>query len=446
MSMAPDVVSGKGEAGVATSSARGLALPISHLPLSELLARMTPNRARKALGLIAWLLGPDDQGDRITSVVEELCERLLDAGLPIDRYGSSTSMVTAEHDAIGRVWKRGEGVTQTVYVRPEDDDPEYLTSPFYEAAQTRQWVELWLADTPDDRFGIVPSLKRSGYTHYLCAPINLSNGADGWVTFATARESGFSEQDLLTIAFVLPALSTRIDARVGWSTLDKLLRTYVGDEPHKAILAGRAKRGQVSTIRAAMLIADLRDSTGHTAELSAVQAVDLFNDLFDCLVPPVESRRGEVLKYLGDGLLAIFRESKEQSCDASDRALAAAEAALAAVDAFNAGHPDRRPMQVGIALHYGEIAYGNVGSGARLDFTVIGRDVGLASRIAGLNSKLNQPLLLSARFVSHARRGAQRLGLYPLRGFETPVEIFRPERAPAAPLPKALSTAGGDRP
>ncbi len=406
------------------------AAALSHLSSTELLSRLTPNRARKALGLVAWLLGPD-QRQTAGILIEEMCERLLDAGLPVDRYGSSIAMITAEHDAVGRLWTRGKGVTETIYVRPEAVDPSYLASPYYEAARTGSWVELWLPDTPDERFGVVPELKRAGYVHYLCIPMRLSNGADSWVTFATKRPEGFSEADLVTIAFVAPALETRIDARVGWTSLDKLLRTYVGDEPHTAILAGRAKRGQVSTIRAAMLIADLRDSTGHMAEISAVEAVSLFNDLFDCLVPPIEGRRGEVLKYLGDGLLAIFRDDPEHATGAADRALDAAEAAQAAVAAYNAADPGRRPLRVGIAMHYGETAYGNVGSGARLDFTVVGRDVALASRISSLNSKLNEPVLLSATFLRHARVPAHRLGLFPLRGFEEPVEIFRPGPPPA---------------
>ncbi|WP_131193929.1 adenylate/guanylate cyclase domain-containing protein [Lichenihabitans psoromatis] len=418
-----------GDAGQQIARPAVSGLTVSGMSMPDLLAGMPSDRARKAVDLVDWLMR-SDRRTASKSLIEELCERMIEAGLPLDRYASSTSMVTAEHDAVGRYWVRGEGVTETVYVQTEERAPEYLASPYYLAAQTQQWVEVWIPDTSDDRFGIVKSLRDRGITHYICVPILLTNGANAWVTFATRQQTGFSKLDLMTIAFWIPPLTTRIDARLGWSTLDKLLRTYVGDEPHRAILAGRAKRGQVSTIRAAMLVADLRDSTGHMAELSAVQAVDLFNDLFDCLVPPVEERRGEVLKYLGDGLLAVFRETKERSCDASDRALEAAEAALDAVDAFNRLHPDRRPMEIGIALHYGEVAYGNVGSGLRLDFTVIGRDVALASRIASMNAKLSQPLLLSAAFVNHMRRGAEQIGLFPARGFTEKVEIFRPGPRP----------------
>lgn len=415
-----------GEAALPVGLGRLTTDEIATLPLTEVLARLEPDRAAHALAMVDWLNG-SRQREVSESIVEGLCARLLAAGIPLDRYGSSTSMVTADHDAIGRIWRRDEGVEEVLYVRPDVEDNDYRESPFFEAAETRRWLEVWLPDTPDARFGVVKSFKESGLTHYFCAPMWLTNGANGWITFATKRATGFSEQDLLVMALVLPALMSRIDSRVGWTTLDKLLRTYVGDEPHTAILAGRAKRGQVSTIRAAMLVADLRDSTGHTAEISAVQAVDLFNNLFDCLVPPVESRHGEVLKYLGDGLLAIFRESTDVTRDAAARALQAAEAALAAVEAWNAANPDHRPMQIGIALHYGEIAYGNVGSGSRLDFTVIGRDVGLATRIAGMNAELGEPLLLSAVFVGHLKGHAERIGLFPARGFSDPVEVFRPK-------------------
>jgi adenylate cyclase len=440
-SMAPDIglsISPGDGVGGPLERFTSTSLAVSSMSMVDLLARMKPARARRVLSVVDWLIGAERRGQP-GSLIEELCRRLVESGLPLDRYGSSTSMVTAEHDAVGRFWVRGKGVTETVYVSVEEEDPEYLASPYHVTAQTRQWLELWVPETPNERFGIVKSLRDLGIVHYVCIPIALSNEADAWVTFATRRATGFSEQDFATIACVLPALATRIDARLGWSTLDTLLRTYVGDEPHKAILAGRAKRGQVSTIRAAMLVADLRDSTGHTTELSAVQAVDLFNDLFDCLVPPIETRRGEVLKYLGDGLLAVFRETKEVCCDAPDRALAAAEAALEAIEAFNRRNPGRRPMQVGIALHYGEVAYGNVGSGLRLDFTVIGRDVGLASRIANMNAKLSQPLLLSATFVDHMKRSAESLGLFPARGFTELVEVFRP-------IPKDRLGQGGEVP
>lgn len=287
-------------------------------------------------------------------------------------------------------------------------------------------MELWLPETSDERFGIVRELKDEGYTHYICIPFTLSNDANGWLAFATKAPSGFDTEHLAIIALLVPAVARSVDSRVGWNTLDRLLRTYVGDEPHRAILDGNVKRGQVTTIRSAILFADMRDLTGHTAEISAVAAAELFNMVFDQLVPPIKSRRGEVLKYLGDGLLAIFREGQGPNCDLAGRALAAAEEALARLAELNAARPDKRPVELGIALHYGEAAYGNVGSGLRLDFTVIGRDIGLASRIGTMNARLGEPLLLSEAFVERLRRPVVPLGAFAARGFTTPLAVFRP--------------------
>lgn len=402
---------------------------MADLPPEELDRVMGPKRSHDLAMLMDWLIRHAREAQMPAETIAHLCEKLVGLGVPLDRYGSSVETLDAEHDAIGRLWLRGVGVTERTYVQPAEDVEEdgYRRSPFFAAAQTRQWVELWLPETEDSAFGIVPELKTAGFVHYFCIPIVLINGTNAWVTFATRQVTGFSTTDVAAIARLVPTLAIVIDFRSTWVSLQSLLRTYVGAEPQQAILRGNTKRGQVSTIRSAMLFADMRNSVGHTANLSAEQAVGVFNALFDCLVPPIETRGGEVLKYIGDGLLAIFRESKDGPvCNAAERALMAAEDALRGIAKHNLAHPDSLPMHVGIALHYGEAAYGNVGSGVRLDFTVIGRDVGLASRIANMNRPLGQSLLMSAPFVEKLRRPARRLGAYPARGFDQPLEVFIP--------------------
>lgn len=389
------------------------------------------------VGLVAdWLTRTARMKDVPSERIALLCDKLLALGLPLDRYGSSTEVLDAEHDSVSRLWVRGRGVTTRTYVREGENDSRYLASPFYEAAKTGRTVELRLAETDPSRFGIVAELRDEGFSHYLCIPIPLMNGGHGWVTFATRQPSGFSTRDVAALARLLPAIAILIDLRSTWLSLDKLLRTYVGDEPHRAILRGNTKRGQVSTIRSAILFADMRDSIGRTADLDAVAAVGVFNALFDCLVPPIEERGGEVLKYMGDGLLAIFRDGKD--VDAADRALAAGQAALAALRARNVDHPGEPPIEAGVALHYGEAAYGNVGSGVRLDFTVIGKDVGLTSRIANLNRPLDQPVLMSRAFAARLHGASVQVGAFSVRGFRDPVTVFRPVSSDeAATLPGA---------
>jgi adenylate cyclase len=403
---------------------------ISRLPSFELQRLIGPELWPKAFGLIDWLLS-DARFLEPSLATNLLCERLVDLNLPLDRYGLSVSMLHAELDAIGRSWLRGRGASESIYVRGEADDTRYQDSPYRRAAETRRWVELWLPTTPDATFGIVAELKKAGYVHYFCIPIFLINGAPSWVTLATLSPSGFSRTDIAVFAFILPALSGLIEMRVAWNTLDNVLKTYVGNEPRQAILAGNVKRGQVSEIRSAILFADMRDSSIITADMNAVAAVNLFNQFFDCLVPPIERNHGEVLKYLGDGLLAIFRQATIGECDAHLGALNAAGQALHSLDQFNRDHPQSPILRAGIALHFGEAAYGNVGSGTRLDFTVIGRDVGLASRIADLTRTLNEPLLMSQAFVERLGGRVTRLGPYRVRGFAEPISVYRPASAVA---------------
>src|SRR3712207_2165328 len=164
----------------------------------------------------------------------------------------------------------------------------------------------------------------------------------------------------------MPAAAAVLEILAGYRSLDQLLRIYVGDEPHRAILSGRVRRGDVTTIRSAILVGDMRNYTRITANMRPEESVELLNAYFDCLVPPVEAEGGEVLKYMGDGLLAIFRETGDDLGGAAQSALSAASAALARIEAANLEGRFPVPIDVGIALHPGEGAYGNVGPGGRL--------------------------------------------------------------------------------
>ena len=199
-----------------------------------------------------------------------------------------------------------------------------------------------------------------------------------------------------------------------------------------AILSGAIRRGQVNRIRSAILFADMRSYTRITSTLSPEAAVELLNTFFDCLVPPIEQEGGEILKYMGDGVLAIFRDQADDTGGTAQSALSAAISGLVRLDEANAaGHFPTR-VEAGIALHHGEAAYGNVGSGVRLDFTVIGPDVNLASRIAQMNKVLGEPLLMSRAFADHLWGDPELLGNHALDGFTAPVPIFRLRRSPDA--------------
>src|SRR3954449_10318929 len=342
---------------------------------------------------------------------------------------SAIDLLHSEYSGVGRVWTKEEGSTSRFFPHsPDGVRVVYNKSPFAHVHRTRDWLLLDLAQTPDDRFNIIPDLKAAGYRHYLVVPIFFTNGTHHGLTFATRAPDGFGEQGLRVLRFVMPALAAMMEIRVLHHHLDNVLRIYVGDEPHRAILSGTIRRGQVNRIRSAILFADMRNYTGLTSALSPEEAVELLNGFFDCLVPPIEAGGGEVLKYMGDGLLAIFRERGEDRASAAQAAL---RADIQALDQLAAANREGRfpvPVAAGLALHRGEAAYGNVGSGARLDFTVIGPDVNLASRIAQLNKVLGEPLLLSQAFVDVLPGRSEPLGAHAIDGFAEAVPIYQPSR------------------
>jgi adenylate cyclase len=225
----------------------------------------------------------------------------------------------------------------------------------------------------------------------------------------------------------MPALEAMMEILVLRRILGEVTRIYLGNEPHERILAGDVRRGELTHITSAMMFADMRGFTSVSMGLAADKVVELLNHYYDCVVGPVEAHGGEVLKFIGDGVLAIFRVREGEEIDACARALVAAGEALAAVARLNEAGSAPAPFSAGIGLHFGDAAYGNVGSGQRQDYTVIGRDVNIASRIAGLCGTLNKPLLLSAELVAHLPDTPfADLGEHELKGVAHPRPVFEP--------------------
>ena len=379
-----------------------------------------------------WLLSEGARLPQADDLLSGLAQRLNAIGVPVDRASTAIDTLHSEYSGIGRVWTAETGSTVRLFPHGETSEKAYRESPFFTVHESGEWLILDLADTRDDTYTIVPELKAGGYRHYVVAPLFFTNGTRNGITFATRAPEGFRDEDIAILRFVMPALAAVMEMRLVNKQLDHVLRIYVGDEPHRAILAGDIRRGQVKRIRSAILFADMRDYTRISADMTPEEAVDLLNVFFDCLVPPIEREGGEVLKYLGDGLLAIFREPGDDLGGAAKGALTAAETALAALEEANALHQFAVPVTAGIALHHGEAAYGNVGSGARLDFTVIGRDVNLASRLARLNRLLGEPLLMSKPFVDFLWGDPVLIGEHALDGFSEPMAVYRPRPRPLA--------------
>ncbi len=390
--------------------------------------RDTNNRLKRAVGEIRdWLLDRavfmPDLGDALA----ELCEQIVAAGVPLARATSAVQLLNANSSGVGREWRLGEPVIERVYPYGPQSDRSYDRSPFAEAHRTNRWVELHVAQTPDDAYGIVPELKTHGYTHYVCIPLVFSNGRRrNGVTFATKHADGFLSAHLDLFRAILPALRAVMEIRAGERILNEVLQTYVGGDPHDRILAGDVHRGTVTRIKSAILFSDLRGYTTLSMTLAEEDIADLLNRYFDCVVPEVEARGGEVLKFIGDGVLAMFQERNGDGLRACRAALDAATSSLDAIERANAFGSLPAVLEAGIALHYGEAVYGNVGSGERLDFTMIGRDVNIANRITRLNGRLNRPVLMSEAFARQIPIGTQDIGDFELKGVPGQHTLFAP--------------------
>jgi adenylate cyclase len=346
------------------------------------------------------------------------------AGIPISRLIVTVRVLTATVIARSYRWRPADGLVQTTYDWAERDLGIYERSPIKVIHETRQWVDLKMSETPDETFGVVPDLRAEGITHYVALPIEFANGTVNAMTIATDDPGGFDADMLKIVRMVLPAFTAAVELRSLDAIMRDVLAIYVGAEPARRILSGTVHRGEINRISSAIMFVDMRDFTRRTQNMSAEETADLLNRYYDCVVPHVEANGGSVLKFIGDGILAIFPDGDRGAEAATRDALAAALAALAAVP--SACPSGKAPFEIGIALHHGNAAYGNVGSGERLDFTVVGRDVNLTDRVGRLNKKLGIALLLSEAFVRQLDSPVESCGHHAVASFDDVIEVFQP--------------------
>jgi adenylate cyclase len=224
---------------------------------------------------------------------------------------------------------------------------------------------------------------------------------------------------------LLPVLALVSEIRIKNRLARTLLETYVGSHAGELILAGATRRGSGTTVRAAIMICDLRDFTKISDNWPRDDVIDLLNGYFDAISEPIARHGGEILKFIGDGLLAIFPLSQPQACANLLHAVAEARQAMVALNEKN-GETGRAPLNYGTGVHVGDVMYGNIGSRTRLDFTVIGPAVNMASRLETLTKQLGRTVLLSRAFADFVEGDfdLERVGEYPVRGFNDPIELF----------------------
>lgn len=374
-----------------------------------------------ALVIIEWLVSDYCHDLDVAGLVEGLGVRLVNAGLPIDRLAFHLFMIDPE--LMGRViaWAPGESVEIISRRHGYENTILGQKNPVRHVLTTGTWLTIRPDQPGADVWPTHDIYENRQLTELIFAPLLSGSSWIGAVSLSTGRARGFKSEHHALFRRIMPTLRTVIELKVLRERSTNLLDTYIGMETGRRILAGHIRRDDVETIEAALMICDLRNFTGLSNRLPGDRILHFLNSYFDQIVPAIEANGGEVLKFVGDAILAIFRGSDDPARNCS----AAFQASLSALSRLASLSETDVILSAGIALHYGTASYGNIGSGHRLDFTVIGRDVNLTSRIQTVCASSGEHLLMSSRFAGLLTGiEARSCGFHELKGFAEKVELF----------------------
>ena len=386
--------------------------------------------------LIQWVW---DEGWTIASLpalARGLGRAMVAAGIPVMRLRLTLRTMHPQLAGLSHSWLR-DGDTVEEFWPPLSvlREDTFLKSPyallFQGAGAVRRRLDV--AEAVLD-FPILAELRARGATDYVALPMVFSDGRINAMTLATDRPGGFTTAELGTIAEMLPVLARLMEVHALRRTAKTVLETYLGHLTGDRVLDGLIHRGEGEDIHAVIWLCDLRGSTPLADELPRRVFLELLNDYFECMAGAVLAHRGEVLKFIGDAMLAIFPigavsehpERCPEHARACADAIAAAREAMRGMADLNRQRAERRqpPLRFGIALHLGDVMYGNVGAPGRLDFTVIGPAVNEAARLAAMCKVLERPVILSATFARVLPEHLVSLGFHALRGIREPHELF----------------------
>lgn len=391
-----------------------------------------------AVPIHEWMIMGGLENRPVPELFEGLCRRLADTPLQLERAHLSVALLHPSLRGFSHTWHRKDGALEgLVFTRGMDETQGWKESPFkhmLEQRQTRLRRRL-TGNRAQLDFPVLTEFREEGLTDWVAFLHSFSPESDlhwsrltGMVSsWATARPGGFDDDDVAILQELIGTCALVVKADTTQQIARNLLNTYVGGNSVERVLAGEITRGGVQRIEAAILFADLRGFTAFSEVTPIEDTLTMLNAAFDAMGAPVTREGGHILKFLGDGLMAIF-PAQGDAAGACLRALAAAEAGQEAMGLLNEARAAEGLPVLGLdlALHHGEVLYGNVGTTDRLDFTIVGPAVNEASRIETLCKRLERPVLLSESFAAalgeHPRLTP--LGSHALAGIASPRRIF----------------------
>lgn len=376
--------------------------------------------------VLDWLVNETSAERFLDRILVEMCRRLVAEGVPVARATLHVRTQNPQWMGARLLWTRGKDEAEiAMFEYGIEDTSQYQNSPISEMANGAAEVRRNLEGSDDGDYTLYRELRAEGYTDYIAWPIHHTLGKRHFLTFSSDAPGGFQDAHVAYLRDLLPVLALVSEIRIKNRLARTLLETYVGPHASELILAGSTTRGSGTTVGAAIMICDLRDFTGISDAWPRDDVIGLLNGYFDAMCGPIEKHGGEILKFMGDGLLAIFPLSNPEACRDLLRAITEAQAAMRALNAQNA-ELGNQELGYGIGVHVGDVMYGNIGSRSRLDFTVIGPAVNVASRIESLTKVVKRQVLLSRAFADMAGCTArlESLGAHPFKGLLEPIEVL----------------------
>ncbi len=387
-------------------------------------------------GISDWITQQGLLRSSLETLLEGFCEKLQQVGVSMMRGYIAAQTLHPTISTLACDWRPDEGVRADAYAYRTGHSDAYLKSPIKRIRDLGvDSLRIRLDPGQPSEFPVCEELRQEGATEYFIQ--FTSFGRDGTAdnrtgvmsSWATAKPEGFSDHEIELLRHVVPRLALAVQARISRDISINLLDTYVGSEAGNRILNGEVRRGALDVISSVIFLADLRGFTAMSERTPRDELVEMLNAYFDCLVGPIVDQGGNVLKFLGDGLMATFPLNGHPADRLCENAL---DAAVHVLRLVNEIRPQRlsegKPvMEMDIALHLGDVYWGNVGSVERLDFTVIGPAVNETSRIEALCSQYERNLLMSEAFAEAAKRSSNRMvsiGRFALRGVQSTQSIY----------------------
>lgn len=369
------------------------------------------------------------EGFRVTDTAELIrqCGEQLNAhGIPIYRLAYIQRTLHPELIGHGYFWRRGGDVEVVAANMSVLDEDEYHDNPLPKVFDQGLTVRERLEGRSDIAAPLLRQLQDEGATDYVALPMVFSDGHIDGLSVSTDRAGGFSRADLdrmYAVQFLFARICEIHNLR---DTAVNLLDTYVGHDAGARILNGQIHRGVGETIRAVIVFCDLQGFTRLSDQLPRDALIELLNDYFTCVAEPAVARGGEVLKFIGDAVLLMYRlDGEVPETTVVDAALDAAleTVRLSRLRSMERAAAGKAAFEFGMSVHLGDVMYGNIGAPKRLDFTVIGPTVNLAQRIETLSRSLRRPILVSDAIASLHPARVTALGRHSVKGVDEAIAV-----------------------